>query len=46
MEELKRLSENGFQDLYRCWQKSTVALQDHSEGNVAYMIVLLRISQK
>jgi len=46
MEELKRLSQNGFHDLYSCWQKCTVELENHSERNVAYMIVLFGISQK
>jgi len=48
--QLKRLSQNGFQEcfqhLYSCWQKCTVALGDYLEGNVAQMIVLFCISQK
>jgi hypothetical protein len=46
IEEPKRLSQNGLQDLHSCWQKIIVALEDLSEGNVAYMIVLLSISWK
>jgi hypothetical protein len=38
-EELKRLSQNGFQacfqHLYSHWQKCIVAQEEHSEGNVA-----------
>ena len=38
-EELKRLSENGFQEcfhhLYSCWQKCVVAQGNYFEGNVA-----------
>jgi hypothetical protein len=36
--ELKRLSQNGFQEcfqqLYSCWQKCIVAQGDYLEGNV------------
>jgi galactose-1-phosphate uridylyltransferase len=46
IEEMKRLSQNSFQDLYNCWQKCTVELENDSERNVAYMIVLFSISQK
>jgi len=39
MEELKRLSENGFQEsfkhLYIRWPKRTVEQEDYFEGNVA-----------
>jgi hypothetical protein len=39
MEELKSLSQNGFQEcfqhFYSHWQKCTVAQRDYSEGNVA-----------
>jgi hypothetical protein len=39
MEELKRLSQNGFQEcfqqVYRHWQKCVVAQGDYFEGNVA-----------
>ena len=49
-EELKRLSQNGFQErfqhLYIRWQKGVVAEGDCFEGNATYMIVLFRISQK
>jgi hypothetical protein len=46
MEEMKMLSQNGFQDLYSCWQKHIFALENHTERNIAYTIVLLGISQK
>jgi hypothetical protein len=43
--ELKRLSQNGFQEyfqhLHSCWQKCIVA-----QGNVAEIMVLFCISQK
>jgi len=49
-EELKRLSQNGFQEyfqhFYSRWQKCVVAQGDYFEGNVTYMIALLCISQK
>ena len=42
-EELKRLSQNGFQDclrhIYSLWQKCRVAKWNYLEGNVAYIIV-------
>jgi histone-lysine N-methyltransferase SETMAR len=38
-EELKRLSQNGFQErfqhFYSCWQKRIVAEGDYFEGNIA-----------
>jgi ABC-type oligopeptide transport system ATPase subunit len=43
-EELKKLSQNGFQECFQhpCshWQKCTVAQRDHFEGNIASMIAL------
>jgi len=49
-EELKRLSQNGFQEWfqhpYSRWQKCIFAQGDYFEGNVAEMIVLFCISQK
>jgi hypothetical protein len=48
--ELKRVSENGFQESsqhIQCrWQKFTVAQRDYFEGRVAKIIVLLCIYQK
>jgi hypothetical protein len=49
-EELKRLSQNGFQErshhLYSHWHKCTAAQEEYSEGNVAYMFEISCISQK
>jgi hypothetical protein len=49
-EELKRLSQNGFQKyfqkLYYRWRKRVFAQGDCCKGNVAQMIVLFGISQK
>jgi hypothetical protein len=48
-EELKRLSQNSFQEYfqhrYSRWQKCAVAPGDYFEGNIAYIIALLCISQ-
>jgi hypothetical protein len=50
MEELKRLSQNGFQQrfqyLYSRWQKRIVAQGDYFEENVSYVVVSFRMSQK
>jgi len=50
MEELKRLSQRGFQEcfqhLYSRWQKCIIAQGEYFEGNVAYMFILFCISQK
>jgi hypothetical protein len=50
MEELKRLSQNSFQEffqhLYSCWQNFVVAQGEYFGGNVASLIVLFYISQK
>ena len=49
-EQLKRLSQNGFQEcfhyLYSRWQKCTVAKGGYFEGNVAWIIALFCISQE
>jgi len=49
-EELKRFSQNGFQEcfqhLHSRWKKCTVSQGDYCEGYVAYIIVLFCISQK
>jgi hypothetical protein len=49
-EELKRLSQNGFQEcfqhLYSRWQKCIVAHWDYTKGNVGQIVVLFCISQK
>jgi hypothetical protein len=48
-EELKRLSQNGFEEYfqhrYSRWQKCAVAPGDYFEGNITYIIALLCISQ-
>jgi hypothetical protein len=45
--ELKRLSQNGFQECFQhLWQKCIFAQRDYFEGNVSEMIVLFRISYK
>jgi len=50
MEELKRLSQNVFQEcfyyLYSCWQNCIVAQWDYIERNIAQMIIMVCISQK
>ena len=50
MEELKILSQNGFQEcfqhFYSHWQKCLVAQWDYLEGNEAYSIVLFCVFQK
>jgi hypothetical protein len=47
MEELKRLSQNGFQEyshrLYSRWQKCTAAQGKYYEGNVASITVIFYI---
>jgi len=49
-EELKRLSQNDFQEcfqhLYCCWQKCNVAKRDRFEGNIAYVLLPFCMSQK
>jgi len=49
-EELKRLSQNNFQEYfqhrYSRWQKCVVAQGDYFEGNITYMIALFCISRK
>jgi len=49
-EELKKLSQNGFQEysqhFYSRWQKCVVAQGDYFEGNITYTIALFCISQK
>jgi hypothetical protein len=49
-EELKRLSQNGFQEcfqhLYSHWQKCTFAQRDYFEGNVHIIIVMFCTSKK
>ena len=50
MEELKRLSQNVFQEcfhyLYSHWQNCIVAQGDYIKGNMAEMIIMVCISQK
>jgi transposase len=49
-EELKRLSQNSFQEcfqhIYSRWQKCIFTQGDYFEGNVAYVVVLFCISRK
>jgi hypothetical protein len=50
MEELKKLSQNGFQQpfqhLYSRWQKCTGAQEDYFEGTVVSLMAVVCISQK
>jgi hypothetical protein len=48
-EDLKRLSQNGFQKCYQhnsLWRKCTFAKGDYFRGNVAEIIIVLCSSQK